>query len=100
MKRYDIVELAKAFADSFEGLELDDMTILAHDILGLNCYRNHLHEDELDTYISKALERIASLNIKQDSLSWSMITLRIKKIMSDSPKHRVFTVSKFRKVNI
>jgi len=81
MKKYDIIDIAKAFADSFEGVELDDMTILAHDVLGLNCYRNFFHEDELDKYVARALRHITSLEIKQDSLSWSLISSKLQKIM-------------------
>jgi len=80
VKRVDVVEIAKVFADSLEGVELDTMTVLAHDIIGLNCYRNTLIGSEVLQYIHEALQYVSSLKVKQNSFNWSMLMNRLEKL--------------------
>lgn len=76
--RADIIDLAHAFYVSFDNVSLENLTILAHDITGLNSCKNTLKNEEISVYISKALELVYKNNDKVLDVSWQLLRSEIK----------------------
>lgn len=88
----DVVELSQAFHTSFEGLSLDELTIIAHEIIGLNSYRNSLKNDEISLFIAKAIELVYERNKTVSEVSWELIRNKTKKIIKTAKNNESFVM--------
>jgi hypothetical protein len=83
MRKFDIAQVCKVFEDSFQNVEQSDLMIIAHDLIGLNRYRNHFNSfQELTIFINKALDHIQKQNIKQQSVSFAILQSKLKQLVS------------------
>jgi hypothetical protein len=57
--KIDIAQLCNAIERSFDDISFDDLIIEAHNVLGLNTYRNHFNkEKELRQFMNAVSNRI------------------------------------------
>ena len=84
--KFDIVELANAFYKSFPNVQLDDLTIVAYDIVrendGLDSLRNHLKKDELETYYWKVIDTVFLTNDEIEFKCFQLLKNNLKNIGS------------------
>lgn len=75
---FDIALVCNSFTKSFEGVSFDDLICIAHDLIGLNSFRNSFTKQEYKTFKEKALKYVVSLEHKQPEVSFNVLETVLK----------------------